>query len=220
MISAEAVRRYCDNVYASCPVYLWGADGEVLTKELYDKLVQRFGASNYTNILFDRDEGKFGYDCSGLLRNISGFDTTAAGYYSKCPIKGKASDMPLSKVCLLFREEKGNITHVAVYMGNGTITEMRNGCEQKVFKPSSWTYYGIPDWIEQDKEPKPIYPQVPFLITALDKVPYYADRSICAPINGYLSKGIKYTIVEVKNDFGRLKSGVGYVCLNKSNISY
>lgn len=154
MISAKGVKRYCNSMYAAGAVYLWGADGQIVTKELIETLKKRFGADYYKDVDLATVEGRIGADCSGFLTALSGIDTTAAGYYEKCKVKGKAADLPANKVCLLFRQEKENIVHVAVYTGDGRLTEMWDGCEQREFKPSQWTFYGISDWIEQKEEKK------------------------------------------------------------------
>lgn len=151
MISAEGIKRYCAAIYAAGAVYVWGADVEVITEELIEKKKARFGTKHYESLNLCNVEGKLGADCSGFLMPISGVDMTAGDYYKKCVKKGKAADLPADKVCLLFRVEDGNIVHVAVYTGDGMLYEMWNGCEHKKFKPSRWTYYGIPAWIESQE---------------------------------------------------------------------
>ena len=47
--------------------------------------------------------GRIGADCSGAFKPISGYDTTAQGYYDKCKTKGKIGQLQL-KVCLVFQE--------------------------------------------------------------------------------------------------------------------
>jgi len=155
MISAEGVKRYCDSMHAAGAVYVWGADGQVITAGLLETLKKHHGTDHYKDLDLADVEGRIGADCSGFLTSMSGTDTTAAGYYGKCKTKGKAADLPADKVCLLFRQENGSIVHVAVYTGDGRLTEMWNGCEQRKFQPSQWTYYGIPDWIEQQTK-KPL----------------------------------------------------------------
>ncbi len=147
-ISATGVIRYCKIMCLACVVYLWGANVEVITKELFEGLKKRHGAKKYADIRFENVEGKLGADCSGFLYPLSGSDDTAAGYYSKCPDRGKISEMPRDKVCLIFRKEGGKIVHVAIYVGDGTLYEMWDGCEHRDFVEKEWTHYGIPDWIE------------------------------------------------------------------------
>lgn len=150
MINSDAAIRYFEAVYAMKPIYLWGADMEVITKKLLDKLIKKHGAEQYKKVHLEIHEGLYGSDCSGLFKNISGFDTTAEGYYNKCSTKGLIKYVPKNKVLQIFREEKGKITHVAALDSyTWTLYEMRNGCEKRKFNPSEWTYYGVPDWIKQ-----------------------------------------------------------------------
>lgn len=130
-------------------VYLWGADVQVITKDLIEKLKKKFGTKHYEKISLEIHEGKMGADCSGFLSPLSGTDMTAATYYAKCPKRGTIDKISTKKVCLIFRKENGNVVHVAIYTGDGYLTEMWNGCERRKFIPSQWTYYGEPDWIEE-----------------------------------------------------------------------
>ncbi len=168
-ISAAGVLRYCKSMFLADAVYLWGANVEVITKELFETLKKSFGAKYYNEITFENVEGKIGADCSGFLYPLSGVDNTAAGYYSACEDRGKISRMPKDKVCLIFRKEGTKIVHVAIYTGTGMLYEMYDGCEYRGFIESEWTYYGIPEWIEKQEdrlmaggtvtttEPLPIY---------------------------------------------------------------
>lgn len=151
-ISAAGVLRYCKSMFLAGAVYLWGANVEVITKELFAELKKSFGAKNYEKITFEEVEGKIGADCSGFLCPLSGEDNTAAGYYSACPDRGKISRMPKDKVCLIFRKEGAKIVHVAIYNGEGMLYEMWDGCEYRKFVESEWTYYGVPAWIEKQDD--------------------------------------------------------------------
>lgn len=72
------------------------------------------------------------------------------------------------------------------------------------------------------QEPTPVnkntsFPAVPFTITVkIDNLNYRADASMSGAIKGQTGKGI-FTIVEVKNGFGKLKSGVGWVYLENAD---
>lgn len=153
MISSDGVKRYAEAMRAAKPVYIWGADGEVMTKEFFALLKKRYGEEHYGKIDLSEIEGRFGADCSGFLTKISGQNKTAESYYQSCKIKGPAVTMDLSRVCLVFRKEGIKITHVAIYTGDGFLTEMWNGCEKRKWKASEWTYFGEPDWITQTKPP-------------------------------------------------------------------
>ncbi len=152
MITANGVRRYCNAVHAAGTVYVWGMDGEIITEEAIETLKKRFGADHYKLLDVKAIEGKPGADCSGMITNISGKNSTAAAYYDSCKTRGPINKMPKNKVCLIFRKENDKIVHIGVYTGDGRLTEMFNGCNQREFKESQWTYYGIPDWIIQEKE--------------------------------------------------------------------
>lgn len=151
MINAEGVKRYCAAIHAAGAVYVWGADVEVITEDLIKEKKARFGTRYYQTLNLCDVEGKLGADCSGFLTPIAGIDRTAESHYKTCPVKGKAADLPADMVCLLFRQEDDKIVHVAVYTGDGKLYEMWNGCEHREFKPSQWTYYGIPAWIEEQE---------------------------------------------------------------------
>ncbi len=152
-VSASGVIRYGKMMRAAGSVYLWGADVEIITEDLIESLKSRFGTENYKNISLEDVEGKIGADCSGFLHPLSGKDNTAEGYYSECIEKGNVEKMPEKVVCLIFRQESGKIVHVAIYTGDGMLFEMWNGCEYRKFVASEWSFYGIPDWIEQMDKP-------------------------------------------------------------------
>lgn len=140
-------------------IYLWGANSEIITKSLTDKLFTWFGSKTYDKGYYDNKfkEGfaKIGADCSGSFKPISGFDTTAQGYYNSCKEKGLISKIPMNKVCLVFRKNlSGRITHIGLYCGNGYTIEMKSSkenCVKEKLKPWRWTYYGVPNWIEYPK---------------------------------------------------------------------
>lgn len=153
MITAEAMRRHNRAVLNAKTKYVYGLDFETITKEKLDRLIARYGTKLYENIDIKKDEGKMGCDCSGLVADPAGFDTTAEGHYNRCPVRGPINKMPKDKMCLIFREGKGKIDHMAVYEGDGMLTEMNNDCQHRYFIQSEWDYYGIPSWIIQDEEP-------------------------------------------------------------------
>lgn len=152
MISAKGLITYCNSIHKSNAIYLWGCDGEIGTKDLIDKKKKTFGASHYNGKTVDLIEGKLCFDCSGFLTPISGENITAQSYYDKCVEKGAISQIPKDKACLIFRKQGDKVVHVAVYMGDGNLTEMWNGCDQRKFKESEWTYYGFPAWLEEQPD--------------------------------------------------------------------
>lgn len=66
--------------------------------------------------------------------------------------------------------------------------------------------------------PYSAYVNNPFLIQPLEKMPYYTKADTNSSCSGYLNKGSIYTIVEIRNGMGRLKSGAGWV--NLRSYSY
>jgi len=145
-------------LWQSKAIYLWGANSEKITKKLTDKLYSWFASKKYNKAYYDNKlkegEGKIGADCSGSFYPISGFDTTADGYYHKCKEKGSIVKTPRQKVCQVFhRSLTGDITHIGLYCGNGYTIEMKSSkdnCVKQKFNPLRWTYYGIPDWITRE----------------------------------------------------------------------
>lgn len=151
-ISANGVLHFLKSMHAAGSVYLWGANCEVITEELLEKLKNTFGSEHYEEVSLEQVEGKIGADCSGLAEPLSGKDNTAAGYYESCAVRGNVSEMPRDRVCLLFRRKKKEIVHMAFYTGDGMLYEMWSGCDHKEFVESEWTEYGIPDWIIQEEK--------------------------------------------------------------------
>lgn len=99
--------------------YVYGSQGEIMTKELLNTLVQRFGRSNYYFNGYSAEKwvGKQCYDCSGLIvwalqqLELTEKDYTAEGLYAMCD---KVSQPQPGDLCF-----NGNLTHVGIYVGSG-----------------------------------------------------------------------------------------------------
>jgi hypothetical protein len=149
------VVEYFENLHKKKAIYLWGANSEIITKTLVDKLYKIFGSKTYDKKYYDdklkEGIGKIGADCSGAFKPVSGFDTTAQGYYDRCRERGSIGKLPLSKVCLVFKRNLvGRVNHIGLYCGNGYTIEMKSSkenCVKEKLKKSRWTHYGIPLWI-------------------------------------------------------------------------
>ena len=98
--------------------YAWGAQGEILTREVLDRLVRTYGRERYYFNGYSAEKwlGKQVFDCSGLIvwaANKLGIlqdDYTAAGLYGLCqPI---SSPEP-GDLCF-----NSDLTHVGIYAGN------------------------------------------------------------------------------------------------------
>lgn len=156
MKKVNEVLNWFEKLYSEGAIYVWGANGEPITKSMIDKCYNNYKSSTYNRTYYDNKlkegNGKIGADCSGAFMKMSGFDTTAKNYYAKCKTKGTISGIPTDKVCLVFRgSSPSKINHIGLYCGNGYTIEMKSSkenCVKSVFSKSKWTYYGIPTWID------------------------------------------------------------------------
>lgn len=154
---------YFENLYTNKAIYLWGANGEVITKELCDRLFKTYGSSTYNKQYYDNKfkegAGHIGADCSGAMCPVSGFDTTAQGYYNKCTTKGNIASIPKDTPCLVFKGKSVSaINHIGFYLGNGYVQtiEMKSSkenCVRNKLESGGWKWYGIPNWINYSSTP-------------------------------------------------------------------
>lgn len=80
------------------------------------------------------------------------------------------------------------------------------------------TQYDIPSDSTQEPEAPSKYPAVPFLVKVIvDDLNYRSAPSMSGAVKGQTKKGT-FTIVEVSGNWGKLKSGVGWIYL--ANSSY
>ena len=136
-------------------IYVWGANCETITQALVDSLYKKYGSSKYNKTYYNNKlkegKGKIGADCSGSLRPVSGYDTTAAKYYSRSVEKGKIGTLPRNKVCLVFKQDsKGTINHVGCYTGDGYVSEMASSklnYQRKKVDGNGWDLWGMPDFV-------------------------------------------------------------------------
>jgi peptidoglycan hydrolase-like protein with peptidoglycan-binding domain len=158
-VSAQKAVDYFNNsLYKGGAIYLWGANGEIITKALCDKLYAAFKSNTYNKAYYDgklkEGAGKIGADCSGAMYPLSGADNTAAGYYNKCVKKGAIGTIPTDTVCLVFKKNtSGNIYHIGLYTGDGYVTDMRSSkanCKREKLSGGGWNLWGIPSWITYD----------------------------------------------------------------------
>lgn len=151
-VSQKEFIEWFEELYAKGAIYLWGANGETITKELCDKLYNWYGSSTYNRTYYNsklaEGKGKIGADCSGAFLKLSGTDRTASGYYNNCKKKGLIASLPTDMVCLVFNK---NLTHIGAYLGNGYTIEMKNSqvnVHKEKLKRSRWYYYGIPSFVD------------------------------------------------------------------------
>jgi hypothetical protein len=157
-VSSEKFVKYFEDLYNNGAIYLWGANGETITKTLTDKLYKQFGSATYNkdyyNAKLAEGKGKIGADCSGAFYPLSGVDRSASGFYNDCTEKGLIGAIPKNKVCMVFNK---NLTHMGAYLGNGCTVEMRDSklnVYKEDLKISRWYYYGIPSFVEYTETEK------------------------------------------------------------------
>ena len=111
--------------------YVYGAQGEVMTKSLLDTLIKRFGRSHYYFDGYSAEKwiGKQCFDCSGLIvwaleqLGLIRTDLTADGLYQLCNPAEKGKLEPGDLV--FYQNSNGYKHHVGVYMGNGKVIHAR-----------------------------------------------------------------------------------------------
>lgn len=163
MVFSKQVTEHFKKLYDGGAIYVWSFNCELITRQSIDKAIARHkGDKHYNEAYYEaklkEGEGKIGADCSGSFYPVSGFDTTAQGYYNRCILKGKVSDIPYSRPCMVFVKGKTKIDHIGWYDGAGRVYEMRSSkmnCRHDAIDLKRWTYYGIPDFVDySDQEPE------------------------------------------------------------------
>ena len=181
MVTEKQFKEHYENLYSKGAIYVWGANCQIITKELMNSLYASYGSKTYTKTYYTNKlaegKGKIGADCSGSALPLSGVDRTAKGYYNDCTRKGSIASIPTDKACFVFNS---NFTHIGAYLGNGYTIEMRSS-KMNVYKEklnkSRWAYYGIPSFVT--------YPN-----TTASSI---SGSSIKNPIIGYIQKWVNET---------------------------
>ncbi len=137
--------------------YVFGANGEVCTSELVNKLQKRFDPNQtgsfrptYIDHIYKNYLGKRVFDCSGLIVSICremGLDsrdyTASSLYFYRCKRKD-ISDIVRGDLVFKKSKSSGKIYHVGIYLGDGRVLEAQGTLYGvKVNKLSSkWTLAG------------------------------------------------------------------------------
>lgn len=164
MKTQNEVRVYA--LAASGWIYVWGANGQVITPELMNRLYRDYGSASYPKSYYDNKlaagAGKKAADCSGFMLPLSGYDDTAHGYYNACTVKGAISSsgsLPKNEVCLVFKSNaSGRMYHIGIYLGDGTVAEMASSASNYQHRPlagGGWTHWGKPKWIDYSADVDP-----------------------------------------------------------------
>lgn len=108
-------------------------------------------------------KGKLCYDCAQLVRAcfaavdiplVSG--ANSQWKKTRWAEKGSIDQMPMGKVCIVFRNDGDHMGHVGIYMGDGTVTHARGhayGVVNEPLESIKLTDYGIPSGLYDDQYP-------------------------------------------------------------------
>ena len=178
----EAYNHY-KNEYDIGSIYVWGFnDGTIISKKTIDEAYRDYHSDRYDRAYYDaklkEGKGKNGSDCSGAHFLLSGYDTTADGYYKRCTKKGKIKTMPTDKAVLLFvwSDSSKRMVHTGAYLPYLGAFHMASSARNAVIEDVSkrgWTHWGYADFITDydtysftpdfkpepapEPEPEPVY---------------------------------------------------------------
>lgn len=234
MVTQKQFKEHFRNLLNGKAVYVWGANGQIITKELVDKLYNSYGSKTYNRTYYDNKlkegTGRIGADCSGAFYPLSKGDKTARGYYEACPTKGSIKDIPKNTACMVFN---ANLTHVAAYMGDGITIEMKSSAEnvhEESFNEARWTYYGIPSWLDAAAEKTAEFEGevkdaigTAVAVTTM-KVRSMPNTSEASNTLGYVKEGEKVDVLEIlSNGWYKIawdKAGCGYAYTSNAGGGY
>lgn len=157
MVTQKEAKAHYESVRNRHTVYVWGFNFDtIINKVSIDKAYRDYHSATYDRAYYDKKlkegQGKPGSDCSGQHYPLSGYDTTAQGYYDKCPERGPIDTLPLHDCVLLFKgKSEKSIKHTGTYYGNGMCEHMKNSKENCVYESvdkHGWTHWGKPSWID------------------------------------------------------------------------
>lgn len=185
-------------------IYVWGANCVTITEDMINTLYKNYGSEKYNKAYYDgklaEGRGKIGADCSGALYPVSGYDTTAGGYYTKCTDKGEIGFIPKDKVCLVFKvNSSGIINHVGCYTGDGYVSEMASSKKNYQRKPlarNGWDKWGLPDFVDYEEPKKEELP---------DQEPTVNEEKELLEVDGFWGKD---TTTKTQVVFGTTVDGV------------
>lgn len=160
MRTKAEMKKHFQSLYCGNAVYVWGANCETITEEMVMRLYRTYGNSKYNLAYYtgklNEGKGRIGADCSGSFYPMSGYDTTANGYYNKCVSKGAVGSLPKATPCMVFIKEGGKMVHIGWYDGAGKVFEMRSSRMNVRYDALSdrWTHWGKPEFVDYTAEKK------------------------------------------------------------------
>lgn len=153
MIESKKVTEHFAHLFETGAKYVWGMNCEEITPESIAYAIKHHSSKTYPRSYYiaklEEGYGHLGADCSGSFYPVSGFDTTAQGYYSRCKIKGNIKGIP-DRPCMVFVQGKKKIDHIGWYDGKGRVIEMRSSKMNVRYDKldSRWDYWGLPDFVD------------------------------------------------------------------------
>lgn len=231
-------KKYYKKIYTDGTIYVWGMNYPTI---ISDKTIldtyKACGTDKYNKEYYaaklKEGKGKPGSDCSGAHYGLSGYDTTANGYYDRCTDKGKFDTLPIDDIVLLFKgvyitkvnETTGKketvlkINHTGVYYGNNICMHMKSSAENSVEEAvdhHGWTHWGRADFIDYStvlKASKPVLTRklvqgwkgvdVKFLQTMLNEKNYN-----CGKVDGDFGNKTAIAVKNFQTDNGLKPTGI------------
>lgn len=213
----DEAKSYYQKVKKKGTIYVWGMNyPTIISKESIEKAYRDCGTDKYNKSYYanklNEGKGKPGSDCSGMHYGLSGYDTTAQGYYGRCELRGDFDSLPIDDIVLLFKGTSDKkITHTGLYYGNGLCIHMKSSqanCVQESVDKHGWTFWGRADFIDYStilKASKPVLTReletgskgvdVKFLQTLLTNKGYE-----CGKIDGSFGKKTRNAVERFQND--------------------
>lgn len=158
MKTKSEIKKHFQSLVDGKAVYVWGGNCQTITKEMIDQLYKSYGNSQYNRTYYDgklvEGKGRIGADCSGSFLPVSGYDTTANGYYTRCTKKGEIGTLPKSTPCMVFIKQNGKMVHIGWYDGAGKVYEMRSSRQNVRYDEltSRWTHWGMPEFVDYSED--------------------------------------------------------------------
>lgn len=204
-VSQNDAKKYYVDIRDRLTIYVWGFNYDtIINRQTIKEAYERYKSKKYDKTYYENKlkegEGKPGSDCSGAHYKLSGYDTTAKGYYEKCTEKGPFSTLPIDGVYLLFKgKSPSDITHTGVYIGNGMCIHMKSSKENCVYESvdkHGWTYWGKADFIDYTTKLKKTKP----MLTRLIKMGY---KGVDVKFAQTMLNSKGYDCGKVDGDFGK-----------------
>ena len=128
-VHVDTLMKHVDDVVKCNWKYVFGAKGEILTREQIRNKQKQWGKDK----VWDSDLNKAGYicsDCSGLISSLTKIVRNAQGYYNTAVEKKSIDEKnPSMRGWAVWKNG-----HIGIYDGNGGYYAMENSKENAVHK--------------------------------------------------------------------------------------